>query len=274
MTRTTRNHLHDLRGASRLAVDATRSVTDLVEAMHLTIGGGPAMLGRPLLVPTRAITGLVYGSIRGVTRLVGAGVDRALVQLAPLVPEDAPGPRREAVLAVLNGVLGDHLSETGNALAIQMELRQGGRTLEVDRRELRALLPKAGAQAPPPRPRLVSERPEVAQARPRPRRRAGTRPRLHAPLPALQQRPAHLEQRTRPGRAAGTAGRPVARAASTSWSSSATAWADWWRAAPATTPRRRDTAGDRSWRSWSASARPTTARCWSAAEAGSSCCSG
>jgi hypothetical protein len=119
-------------------------VTDLVEAMHLTIGGGPAVLGRPLAVPTRAITGLVYGSIGGVTRLVGAGIDRGLAQLGPLVPDDARGPRRQAVLAILNGVLGDHLSETGNALAIQMELRRGGRTLELDRRTLRALLPNAG----------------------------------------------------------------------------------------------------------------------------------
>ena len=56
----TRNHVDDLRGASRLAIEATRSVTDLVEAMHLTIGGGPALLGRPLEAPTRVLTGLVY----------------------------------------------------------------------------------------------------------------------------------------------------------------------------------------------------------------------
>ena len=146
MTKTTRNHLHDLRGASRLAIEATRSVTNLVEAMHLTIGGGPAVLGRPLEAPTRALTGLVYGSIRGVTKLVGASIDRALAQLAPLVREGAPGPEREAVLAVLNGVLGDYLAATGNPLAIQMQLRQGGHPLERRRRALRALLPKAGGK--------------------------------------------------------------------------------------------------------------------------------
>jgi pimeloyl-ACP methyl ester carboxylesterase len=146
VTKRTRNHLDDLRGVSRLAIEATRSITDLVEAMNLTIGGGPAILGRPLLTPTRAITGLVYGSIRGVTRLVGAGIDRALAQLAPLVPEDAPGPEREAVLAVLNGVLGDYLSATGNPLAIRMQLRQGGRPLELERRALKALLPQAGGK--------------------------------------------------------------------------------------------------------------------------------
>ena len=146
MTKTTRNHLHDLRGASRLAIEATRSVTNLVEAMHLTIGGGPAILGRPLATPTRVLTGVVYRSIRGVTTLVGASIDRALAQLAPLVREGAAGPDREAVLAVLNGVLGDYLAATGNPLAIQMQLRQSGQPLQPERRALRALLPEAGGK--------------------------------------------------------------------------------------------------------------------------------
>jgi pimeloyl-ACP methyl ester carboxylesterase len=146
VTKTTRNHVDDLRGASRLAVEATRSITNLVEAMHLTIGGGPEILGRPLEGPTRVFTGLVYRSIRGVTKLVGASIDRALAQLAPLVREGAPGTEREAVLAVLNGVLGDYLSETGNPLAIQMQLRRGGHPLEPERQALNALLPQAGSK--------------------------------------------------------------------------------------------------------------------------------
>src|SRR5262245_13274295 len=105
VTRKARSHVDDLRGASRLAIDATRSVTELVEAMHRTIGAGPAILGRPLEGPTRLFTGLVYKSIRGVTRLVGASIDVALAQLAPLLGESVPGPEREAMLAVLNGVL-------------------------------------------------------------------------------------------------------------------------------------------------------------------------
>ena len=140
-----RNHLDDLRGAGRLAVEATRGVTDLVEAMHTTIGGGPDLLGRPLARPTRAVTGLVYSSIRGVTRLVGAGIDAALAQLAPLLGERAPGsgPERDAVLAVLNGVLGDYLGATGNPLAIEMRLRHGGVALELERRALEQALPHA-----------------------------------------------------------------------------------------------------------------------------------
>lgn len=141
VTRKTRNHVDDLRGASRLAIEATKSVTDLVEAMHLTIGGGPAVLGRPLDGPVRLVTGLVYETIRGVTHLVGAGIDTALAQLGPLLGDSVPGAEREVVLAALNGVLGDYLSETGNPLAIAMRLRQEGQALELEPQALRAAFP-------------------------------------------------------------------------------------------------------------------------------------
>ena len=122
MTKTTghRNHLDDLRGASRLAIDAVKGVTDLVEAMHRTIGGGPAVLGRPLAGATRLFTAPLYKSIRAVTDLVGAGIDVPLSRLAPLLADGAAGPEREAVRAALNGVLGDYLAETKNPLAIEM----------------------------------------------------------------------------------------------------------------------------------------------------------
>jgi len=123
MTRTTRNHVADLRGASRLAIEATKGITELVQQMHVTIGSGPAILGRPLEGPVRLITGIVYGGVRGATSLVGAGIDGALAQLAPLLGEGTPGPEREAVLAALNGVLGDYLDETNNPLAIDMQIR-------------------------------------------------------------------------------------------------------------------------------------------------------
>lgn len=144
MTKKTRKHIDDLRGASRLAVEATAGVTDLVEAMHHTIAGGPAILGRPLDGLARLFTAPTYATIRAVTQLVGAGIDAALDQLAPLLGESAPGPEREAVMAVLNGVLGDYLSETKNPLAIRMSLRQSGQPLE--RAGLRAAFPEAGGK--------------------------------------------------------------------------------------------------------------------------------
>ena len=70
-----RNHVEDLRGASRLAVEATRGVTDLVEAVHRKIASGPGLLKNPLEAPVRVISGLVYQSVRRVTDLVGTGID-------------------------------------------------------------------------------------------------------------------------------------------------------------------------------------------------------
>src|SRR5262245_12794700 len=110
--------------------------------MHLTIGGGPAVLGKPLEGPMRLATGLVYKTIRGVTKLVGASVDTALGQLGPLVGDSVPGTEREVVLAALNGVLGDYLADTGNPLAIAPRLRHDGHALELEPQALRAAFPQ------------------------------------------------------------------------------------------------------------------------------------
>lgn len=143
MTHKPRKHTDDLRGATRLAVEATKGVTDLVEAMHHVIGGGPDVLGRPLAVPVRVLTGPVYGSIRAVTKAVAVTLDAALGQLAPLLGESTPGPARAALVAAVNGVLGDYLSETGNPLALEMQLIHDGRPLVLERQALSAAL--AGA---------------------------------------------------------------------------------------------------------------------------------
>lgn len=109
---------HALRGASRLAVDATTGVTRLVEAMHAEITRLPLTAPRDT---TSGITGLVYRSIRGVTRLVGGGLDVSLAALTPLLGQAAPD-KASAALAALNGVLGDYLEDTGNPLATPMSL--------------------------------------------------------------------------------------------------------------------------------------------------------
>ncbi len=146
MTKHARSHIDDLRGASRLAVEATRGVTALVERMHRTIASGPAVLGKPLAIPARIATAPVYASIKGITKLVGASLDLALAQLAPLVAASPPGPTREALLAVVNGVLGDYLDATANPLAIAMHVRHAGVPLELAPAALRAALPEATAK--------------------------------------------------------------------------------------------------------------------------------
>lgn len=92
------------------------------------------------------ITGLVYGGIRGVTRLAGGTAHAVLSGMVPLAGEKASSRQREAMLAALNGVLGDHLRDTANPLAIGMCLRPEGRPLVLDKAALAGRLPGASAK--------------------------------------------------------------------------------------------------------------------------------
>ena len=134
----------DLRGLARLAVEGTVGVTDLVESMHQGIRH-PLTEGKARhAVGGRGISGLVYGTIRALTRTVGLGVEAALAPLATLEGAPLPSPQRETLLAALNGVLGDHLVATGNPLATPMRLYHAGQPLVLETAALRAALPKPG----------------------------------------------------------------------------------------------------------------------------------
>lgn len=131
MTGKSRVHPSDLQGVARLAVEATAGVTDMVEALHHNIARA-VFLAPPDQGPTRGITGLVYRSIRGVNRLVGGGMDAVFQQIVPRLAVEGSSVQREAVLAALNGVLGDHLAASVNPLAIPMRLRRDGQPLETE----------------------------------------------------------------------------------------------------------------------------------------------
>ncbi|MBE7416630.1 MAG: alpha/beta hydrolase [Ideonella sp.] len=140
----------DLRGAARLTIEAVAGLTSLVEAMHARIASLPRLPGHPAPTPdehTRGLTGLVYETVRGVTRVVGGSAEALLGWLGPTLtlpdPGQPPRAEREAVLAALNGVLGDHLAATDNPLAITMAFRHAGRALEVERIAMRSRLPAA-----------------------------------------------------------------------------------------------------------------------------------
>ena len=138
------NSVSDLRGAARLVIDATRGVTDVVESMHHNIARVPGLQGPSSGDRTSGITGLVYRSVHGVTRLVGGGVDALLALCEPLFAPDAPAPWRENVVAAVNGVIGDHLEASGNPLAIRMSLRRDGQVLGPGRAAIAEAVPQAG----------------------------------------------------------------------------------------------------------------------------------
>jgi pimeloyl-ACP methyl ester carboxylesterase len=133
----------DLRGLNQLAIDAVAGTVGLVEAMHAAITHLPAALGAPAPGRTRGLTGWIYRRIHDTTRMVGVGVETSLSLLAPLLRAREDDARRDAVLAAMNGVLGDHLEASGNPLAIPMRLRRDGRALRLAPKALAAALPDA-----------------------------------------------------------------------------------------------------------------------------------
>ena len=132
----------DIRGYGRLAVDATLGVTDIVETVHANILRVP-FLGAPAAGRTSGIPGLVYHNIRSTTRLVGGSLDALLALLGAAFEPAASSAEREAVLAAVNGVLGDHLAASANPLAIPMRLRRDGQPLDLTTPALAAAFPQA-----------------------------------------------------------------------------------------------------------------------------------
>jgi len=145
MSRPTHLHPADVHGIARLAVDATAAVTDIVEAMHAGVlrpsPTNPERSGR-----AGALAGFAYSSVRTVAHLIAGGLDVAARPLVPLFGEQISTAQRDALLSILSGVIGDHLMQTGNPLAVRMELRRGGQ----------ALVPARGSRSPPAGSRLMA----------------------------------------------------------------------------------------------------------------------
>lgn len=127
--------LADAHALGRLGFDSVEGVTSLVEAMHHTIASVAPPLGAAPQGNAHGIAGFVYATVRGVTRLAGGGWKLA----GRLLPASPPklDPRREAWVAAINGVWGEHLLASGNPLAIPMQLRRAGRALTLEADALR-----------------------------------------------------------------------------------------------------------------------------------------
>jgi pimeloyl-ACP methyl ester carboxylesterase len=126
----------DARAVVQLATQATQGVARIAEGVHQSVWNTLGAPSGKTADRTRGITGLVYKSIQGVTQLLGAGAEKALARLEPLLASadaaPAESPQREAVLAALNGVMGDRLLASHNPLATPMTLRFQGTALDAD----------------------------------------------------------------------------------------------------------------------------------------------
>lgn len=126
----------DLRAAARLATRATLGTTRIVEGVHQSVRSSLGIAAGVQADRTGGLTALVYRCVNGITQAVGSGLDAALARLEPLLGamDRAPpeSPQRLAVLAALNGVIGDRLHDDGNPLALPMTLLFEGKALWPD----------------------------------------------------------------------------------------------------------------------------------------------
>ena len=119
--------LSDLRGMAQLATQATTGVASMAEGVHRSVLDTMRLPAGSEPGRTRGITGLVYRTVRGITKVVGHGIDKALAELETAfdTPEASRSgtPLREALIAALNGVIGDRLAAGNSTFAATMSLR-------------------------------------------------------------------------------------------------------------------------------------------------------
>ena len=124
----------DLRGVTQLATQATLGVATMTEGVHHAV---LRSLGAPdhAQQRTQGLTGMVYRAVHGVTELVGKGLQTAFTKMEPWLESLVEAPpetfEREAILAALNGVMGDRLARSHNPLATAMTLRYQGKVLNL-----------------------------------------------------------------------------------------------------------------------------------------------
>jgi pimeloyl-ACP methyl ester carboxylesterase len=135
-----------IQGGTRLAFDSEEGITSTVEAMHETISRRPMPWSERPAQPTRAhglIASSVYATIRGVNTALREASDL----IFGLIPQNdsisSQSPREIRTVAAVNGVFGDHLESTGNAMAIPMSLYTEGRQLEISSNSLATAIPEA-----------------------------------------------------------------------------------------------------------------------------------
>ncbi len=134
--------LSDVLGLGQLAADAAHGLTGVVEHMHTSI------LDTPGLAPlaqglTGGVTRLVYGGVRGAFRLTGKALGGAAALVGSNSDNQPVSRGREIALAILNGVVGDHLADTANPLALNMRFRRDGRPLTLEKQALAEAFPDA-----------------------------------------------------------------------------------------------------------------------------------
>jgi hypothetical protein len=123
----------DMKAVAKLATQAVHNITRVTEGVHQSVWARLGVRNAEQPERTQGLTAWIYKTIHGLTYTVGRGIDTALARLQPtlerLEGSVAGSPEREAVLAALNGIMGDHLVQSESPLATSMALRWNGQPI-------------------------------------------------------------------------------------------------------------------------------------------------
>jgi pimeloyl-ACP methyl ester carboxylesterase len=138
----------EVRGLSDLAFAELRDAVGGIGAIHRAIakrvfdGVGPA--GAPARAAHDTISAGVYAAVRGASALAGRGIGELLaLRERPTERELSSTPRGSAVLAALNGLVGDELERRGSDLQEPMSVRVEGRVVTLEPAAVASAFPGA-----------------------------------------------------------------------------------------------------------------------------------
>lgn len=126
----------DLQGITSLISDATIGVTDLVEAMHKRVTHPPFLPSTPIQHLITKIAGFTFNNIRWTTKFISKNSNKVWGKLNTVLGKIEVTKDREAIIAVLNGVIGDHLEKNDNPLQIKMNFRYNAKPIAIDKKNL------------------------------------------------------------------------------------------------------------------------------------------
>lgn len=132
----------ELQGLTHLIMDATIGVTDLVEEMHKQVVHPPFLPSTSIQKLITKIAGFTFNNVRWSTKLIGNSVSKILKHLTPAIGNIKSSDKKEVLLSVLNGVIGDYLEEKENPLKIEMQFRFQSKAIEITAESLKETYPK------------------------------------------------------------------------------------------------------------------------------------
>lgn len=136
----------ELQGLIHLIMDATIGVTDLVESMHKQGIQPPFLPATTIQKSITKITSFTYNNIRWSTLFVGKKLHKIVSKLTPVIGNLKTSDKKEIILSVLNGVIGDYLEEKENPLKITMQFRYQAKAFTIDTKSIKQTYPKVNGK--------------------------------------------------------------------------------------------------------------------------------